>query len=224
MTTSSLSSILSAATSLATSTSTSTSTTASSTYTTFLTMLTTELQSQDPLNPMDTTQFTNQLVQLSSMEQLLTMNSTLTTISNDISNLTAAGGVNYIGKTVEATGSVATMTDDSASWSYSLASASSSTTLTITDSSGDTVWSGSGDTTSGSHTLDWNGQTSSGTQLTSGDYTLTVSATDSSGTAVTTSTEISGTVTGVDTSSGTTELTIGDVSVPLSSVTKVTSS
>ena len=186
-------------------------------------MLTTELSNQDPLNPMDTTQFTNQLINLSSMEQMLSMNDKLSTIANDFSSLTSANGVSYIGKSVEATGNVNELTNNSAEWGYSLATTAKSTTLNVTDSSGNVVYSQSGDTSSGNHTFTWNGINSSGTQLSSGAYTLSVSAVDSSGSKVTNSTSIYGTVTGVDTSSGTTELDIGSVAVSLSNILKVTS-
>jgi flagellar basal-body rod modification protein FlgD len=196
----------------------------SSAYNYFLTMLTTELKTQNPLDPVDSTQFCSQLIELSSVEELVSMNSCMSDITSDLSSLSLSSSVSYIGKTVEASGSTAALQSDSAEWSYTLSSTAATTTLTITDSSGDAVWTGTGDTDSGSHTLTWDGQTTSGTQLTSGTYTLTVSATDSSGSSVTTSTDIIGQVTGVDSSSGTTELEIGGVLVPLSSVTRVTSS
>jgi flagellar basal-body rod modification protein FlgD len=191
-------------------------------YNTFLTMLTTELQNQDPLNPVDSTQFTSQLIDLTSVDELLTIGSAMSSVTSDLSSMSLGNAVNYIGKNVEASGSTATLQNDSASWSYDLSGAAAATTLTITNSSGATVWSGAGDTASGNHTLNWDGINNAGTQLTSGTYTLGVSATDSSGNAVSTSTSISGTVTGVDSSSGTTELIVNGVDVPLSSITQVT--
>ena len=210
-------------TSTSTSTTTSSSSSSSTTYSTFLTMLTTELSNQDPLNPMDTSQFTNQLISLSSMEQLLSMNDKMSTLVSDFSSLSASNGVSYIGKTIEASGDVAELSNDNAEWGYSLASTASSVTLTVTDSSGDVVYTGSGDTTSGSHTFTWNGVDTSGSQLGSGAYTLSVAATSSAGSTVSTSTTVYGTVTGVDTSSGSTYLDLGGVSVSLSDVLQVAS-
>jgi flagellar basal-body rod modification protein FlgD len=193
---------------------------ASSAYTMFLTLLITELKNQDPLNATDTSQFVSQLIGLASVEQEEAMNSKLDTITSDMSSITNSSGVGYIGKTVEATGSTTTLQSGSATWNYTLDSAASSVTLTIKDSSGSTVDTISGDTASGAHTLSWDGSGSSET-YSSGDYTLSVSATDSSGNTVTTSTSIVGTVTAVDSSSGTTELDIGDVAVSLSSILTV---
>lgn len=219
----SVSAISSSATTTTTTSSSSTSTSSlSSTYNMFLTVLCKQLQSQNPLDPMDTNQFTSQLVQYSSVEQQIKTNDNLSKMLDQFSALTSSNGVAYIGHTVQATGDTNTLTDGSATWSYNLGSAASDVTLTLTDSEGKTVWTGSGDTASGQHTLNWDGKTTSGTQLADGgNYTLSVSATDSAGASVATSTAIRGKVTGVDTSSGSTELTVGDVTVALDTVSLI---
>ncbi len=196
--------------------------TASNSYNTFLTLLTTQLQHQDPLDPTNTDQFTSEMIQLSGVEQELQTNQTLASMATDLNTITAANGLGYVGKTVTATGSTVPLQNGSANWTYTLANSAQNVTLTVKDSSGNTVWSGSGDASSGQHSFSWNGTTSSGTTVTSGDYTLNVAATDASGNPVTTTTDIVGTVTGVDTSTGTTNLQIGDVTVPVSDVTNLT--
>jgi len=203
-----------------TSSSSTSASSASSVYNTFLIMLTTQLKNQDPLNPTDTTAFTQEMIGLASLEQQVDTNTDLTSIQSSLDTLTSTNGVAYIGKTVVATGDTEQMSSGgTGTWHYDLASTAKSTSLTITNSSGTTVWSGSGDTASGSHTLSWDGTDSSGDAVSTGDYTLTVTAKDSSGSTVTTTTSIVGTVTGVDSSSGSTVLTVGDVSVALSKVT-----
>lgn len=196
------------------------STTASSVYNEFLLMLTTQLKNQDPLNPTDTTAFTQEMIGLASLEQQVDTNTALSTVNSSLDTITSTNGVAYIGKTVVATGDTEQVSSGgTGTWHYDLASTAKSTSLSITNSSGTTVWTGSGDTTSGEHTLSWNGEDSSGSALATGDYTLTVNALDSSGNTVTTTTSIIGAVTGVDSSSGSTVLTLGDVSVALSKVT-----
>ena len=193
---------------------------ASSVYNTFLLMLTTQLQNQDPLNPTDTTSFTQEMIGLASVEQQVDTNTDLTGIQSSLSTLTSTNGVGYIGKTVVATGDTENVTSGgTGTWQYDLGTTAKSTSLSITNSSGTTVWTGSGDTASGNHTLSWNGTDSSGNPVSTGDYTLTVNALDSSSNAVSTTTSIVGAVNGVDSSSGSTILTVGDVSVPLSNVT-----
>ncbi len=191
-------------------------------FSTFLTLLTTQVQNQDPTSPMDTTQWTNQLVEYSSVEQQIKSNTYLSTIAaasgNDMSS-----AVNYIGKTVDASSSTATLANGSANWTYDLGGDASKVNLTVTDSNGTVVYSGSGDTSSGSHTFNWDGTTSSGTSLSSGDYTLAVTATDASGNAITSSVGITGTVTSVQTdSSGNLTLQVGNTAVPMSEITSVT--
>lgn len=213
-----------AATTASTTTTSSTTTSAATTaYNTFLTLLTTQLENQDPLNATDPNQFTSELIAITQLEGQQTTNSDLSSIVSSLSSLTAAGGVGYIGKTIEATSSVAPLQSGTASWTYDLASTASSVTLTVADADGNTVYTTSGDTASGSHTFDWDGTETDGTTVSSGAFTLTVTATNSSGTAITSTISASGTVTGVDTSDGTTELDMGGVSVALDDVTSVTS-
>ncbi len=196
--------------------------TASNSYNTFLTLLTTQLQHQDPLNPTNTDQFTSEMIQLSGVEQELQTNQTLASMATDLNTISAANGLGYIGKTVSASGATVPIQNGSANWTYDLNSAAQNVALSVKDSSGNTVWTGSGDASSGQHSFSWNGATASSGTLSSGDYTLVVAATDASGNPVTTTTGIVGTVTGVDTSTGSTDLKIGDVTVPVSDVTNLT--
>jgi len=193
---------------------------ASASYNTFLTLLTTQLKNQDPLNPTNTDTFTSEMIQLSGVEQELAI---LSTISSNLNSMTTSNGLGYIGKTVSATGSTSPMQGGTAQWSYTLNAAASNVKLSVEDSSGETVYSTTGDATSGTHNFSWNGQTSGGGTLTSGDYKLNVTATDSTGKTVTTTTDLIGKVTGVDSTSGTTNLKIGDIDVPLANVSTINS-
>jgi len=192
-----------------------------SAYNTFITLLTSQLQHQDPLNPTNTDTFTQELIQLSGVEQQLTTNSTLSNINTDISTITQANGLGYVGKTVTASGTTAPLQSGKAQWDYTLNSSAHDVTLTVKDSSGNTVYSTSGNTNSGQHSFSWNGTTTGGSSLTSGDFTLNVSATDAGGNAVSTTTSMTGQVTGVDTSTGSTQLEIGDIKVPIGNVTAI---
>src|ERR1700756_3536763 len=80
---------------------------ASNAYNTFITLLTSQLQHQDPLNPTNTDTFTQELIQLSGVEQQLTTNSTLSSINTDLTTITQANGLGYVGKTVTASGATA---------------------------------------------------------------------------------------------------------------------
>jgi len=203
-------------------TSTATNTSSANTaYNTFITLLTTQLQHQDPLNPTNTDTFTQELIQLSGVEQQLQTNQTLSSMSTDLTSITQANGLGYVGKTITATGSTSPVQNGSAQWDYNLNTTANNVTLQVQDSNGNTVYSTSGNPASGQHAFSWNGKTSSGSTVTSGDYSLVVTAVDGSGKPVTTTTQMVGQVTGVDTSAGAVELKVGDISVPVSNVTQI---
>jgi flagellar basal-body rod modification protein FlgD len=213
-------------TTVASTATTSLSSTASSTLTStdFLTLLVTELQNQNPLDPTSTNDFVSQLTSYANFEQQQTLNSNLSSLATSFNSLLTLNSSNYIGKTVTAKADSATLENGSIAFGYSLNSAASSVTLTVADSSGNTVWTGSGTTTSGSNSFTWDGTTTDGTQLADGGtYSLSVTATESSGSSVYGYTTVSGAVTGVDSSSGTTMLKIGSTSVAASSVVGVSS-
>jgi flagellar basal-body rod modification protein FlgD len=205
-------------------TSSSSSTTSSLTSSDFLNLLVNELQTQDPLDPTNSTDFINQLTSYANFDEQQTLNTNLSTLATSFNSLLTLNASNYIGKTVEAKADTATLQNGQASFGYSLNSAASSVTLTVTDSSGNAVWTGSGTTTAGSNSFNWDGKTTDGTQLSDGgQYSLSVTATDSSGNPVSGYTTVSGKVTGVDSSSGTPMLTVGGTSISISSIIGVTS-
>jgi len=189
-------------------------------FDTFLQLLTTQLQNQDPLSPMDSNQFTQQLVEFSQVEQQIDSNTNLQTLISQGASQSGAYATSYLGKTVTVSGGQGALTGGQAQWNYNLAAAATSTTLTVTNASGQAVYTGSGQTTAGNNTFSWNGEDNNGNQLADGTYTLSVSASNS-GTAVTTAVTSAGTVSEVDMTSGSPQLVIGSMEVPLSSIGEV---
>jgi len=189
-------------------------------FDTFLQLLTTQLQNQDPLDPMDTSQFTQQLVEYSQVEQQIDSNTNLQTLISQGTSQSAAYATDYLGKNVTVTGGQGSLTDGEAQWTYNLAAQATSTTLTVTDASGNTVYTGSGDTAQGNNTFSWNGEDQNGNQLPDGTYTLAVAA-SAGGQTVTSTVTSSGTVSEVNMVSGTPELQIGAMQVPLTSISNV---
>jgi flagellar basal-body rod modification protein FlgD len=189
-------------------------------FDTFLQLLTTQLQNQDPLSPMDSNQFTQQLVEFSQVEQQIDSNTNLQTLISQGTSQSGAYATSYLGKTVTVSGGQGALTNGQAQWNYNLAAAATSTTLTVTNASGQAVFTGSGQTTAGNNTFSWNGEDNNGNQLPDGTYTLSVSASNS-GTAVTTAVTSAGTVSEVDMTSGSPQLVIGSMEVPLSSIGEV---
>jgi flagellar basal-body rod modification protein FlgD len=188
----------------------------------FLSLLTTQLQNQDPLNPMDTNQFTQQLVAMTGVQQQLLTNNLLTTLVAQ-GNGGLASSVSYIGKTVAATDANQNLSGGQATWTYELPAQAASGTAVITNSSGTTVWSGTlPSLAAGTNSVVWNGKDSSGAQLPDGGpYTLTITAKDTAGNKLDSQILTSGVVTAATENNGTAYITIGNVSVPVSSVISV---
>src|SRR5262249_19766514 len=108
-------------------------------YQTFLTLLTTQLKNQDPLNPMDSSQFTTQLVQFSSVEQQIQQNKNLETLIGAQTAYAANSAVNYIGHTVAATSDQVALANHSATINYALSDDVADNLITISDANGRTI-------------------------------------------------------------------------------------
>ena len=178
---------------------------------TFLKLLTTQLQYQDPLDPMDTAEFTNQLVQYSSVEQAIQTNTKLDTLLQyNIANL-GAQAVSYIGKTVQVLGDVMPLDGGKAKAAYTLDKNVSSVTITVKDMNGKVVYSESGETSSGTHEFKWDGKDSNGNQLEDGAYQIVVSTKVPAGeTEANVTTTVFGKVTGVASDSNGVYIGLGD--------------
>ena len=141
---------------------------------TFLTLLTTQLKYQDPLDPMDTADFTNQLVQYSSVEQAIQTNSKLDSLLSLYTSNLGAQAVSYIGKVAQVLGDVMPLQDGQAKAAYTLDKDVKSVTIYVKDLNGNTVYSTNGETSSGTHEFDWDGKTSGGQQLEDGAYQIII--------------------------------------------------
>jgi flagellar basal-body rod modification protein FlgD len=189
----------------------------------FLGMLVAQMQNQNPLDPTDSSTFMSQMMSYANYSELATMNSSLDGVLTSMSSLLATSSLGFIGRTVEAKGDTAMLTDGSAKWGYALDGEAASVTLTVKDADGKVVWQGSGETASGSHELSWDGKGTDGKELPDGAYTLEVEAKDAKGNAVDVSTTVFGTVTGIDSSDGSMVLKLGDVSVTFDAVVGILS-
>jgi flagellar basal-body rod modification protein FlgD len=193
----------------------------SSNFDTFLTLLTTQLKYQDPTSPMDSSQFTNQLVQFSSVEQAIQENAQLgTLISLQQSNQTATA-VSYLGKQVEVSGNALPLVNGEGQFSYTLQGAAQTVTVTVTDAAGQPVRTLTGDTTSGRHDMIWDGKDNNGNSVADGVYSFTVAATDRSGNAVTNTTTYLGPVQQVSTANNQVQLSVGGQNVSLGDIITV---
>ena len=176
-------------------------------FQTFLTLLTTQLQNQNPLDPLDTNQFTQQLVQFAGVEQQLKSNDQLKSLIAIEKSAQATQALIYVGNTVAVDGST-TQFDGSATWNLK-APKGTNATVTITNSTGQTVYSGNFTLTNGNSSFVWDGKGNDGTQYPAGDYKLTATGTDSSGKDAAIASEVQGVVDSVDLTATPALLSIG---------------
>jgi flagellar basal-body rod modification protein FlgD len=190
----------------------------------FLTLLTTQLQNQDPLDPMDTNQFTQQLVEFTGVQQQVDMNSNMQTLISLQQTSEATSAMQYLGSSVTLTGSSATLASGSpATWSLNSPSPATGN-VTITNSSGQTVYTGTVSLNTGTQSYSWNGQGTNGVTYPAGQYTLAISATSATGTPVTVSTAIQGTVSGINLSQSPPEVTVSGQNYPITAIQSINSS
>jgi len=176
-------------------------------FQTFLTLLTTQLQHQNPMDPLDTNQFTQQLVQFAGVEQQLKSNDQLKALIEIEKSAQATQALIYVGNTVAVDGST-TQLDGSATWNLK-APKGTNATVTITNSTGQTVYSGKFTLANGNSSFVWDGKGNDGTQYPAGDYKLTATGTDSSGKNVAIASEVQGVVDSVDLTATPALLSIG---------------
>jgi flagellar basal-body rod modification protein FlgD len=175
----------------------------------FLQLLTTQLQNQNPLSPLDTNQFTQQLVEFAGVQQQINTNDSLATLVSLQQTAQSTQALGFVGKTAVVKGNTAAMTNSEATWQLDIPTAST-VNISIANSSGQTVFSNSFAANAGNNqTFNWNGLGSDGTQFPDGNYTLTATAKDSAGNTVAVGTQVEGVVSSVDLTQSPPLLSIG---------------
>ena len=188
-------------------------------FQTFLTLLTTQLQNQNPLDPLDTNQFTQQLVQFAGVEQQLKSNDQLKSLIEIEKSAQATQALVYVGNTVAVDGSKAQF-DTSATWNFQT-DKDTSATITITSSTGQTAFTGSYTLKQGNSSFLWDGKGNDGVQWPAGTYTMSATGKDSSGNSVAISTEVQGIVDSVDLTASPPLLSIGGQSYTTDKIKRV---
>jgi flagellar basal-body rod modification protein FlgD len=191
------------------------------TYDSFLKLLTTQLQHQDPLSPMDSNQFVSQLVAFAGVEQQIAQNSNLEKLIKLQQSGITSGSLGYIGKTVEAISDANQLTGGQAQFGYTLPSNAASVTLAVVDDLGRVIYATAGQTSAGAHSFTWDGKDAAGNTMADGEYRLRVGATDTSGSAINATISAIGKVTGVEQGTDGPLLSLHGTAVPLDNVTAI---
>lgn len=189
----------------------------------FLLLLVTQLQHQDPLNPMEAREFTAQLAQFSLLEQALQTNEYLKTLSLYEASANNARAVNLIGKEIMAAGDQVSLSQDGTGRIYfNLSKDSARTQVFIYDPSGRLirVIEGGG-LQAGDHIVSWDGKDQAGNVMPPGAYTFQVKAKDPKGTDIEVKQFIRGKATGASFKDRATSLIVEGVPVVLGSILEV---
>lgn len=164
----------------------------------FLELLTTQLQNQNPLDPLDTNQFTQQLVEFAGVQEQLNTNNSLSTLISLQQTEASSQALGYVGQTAVVSGTTTALSGGVAGWMLNIPT-SSTLTVNITNSSGATVYTGNYSANAGNEQpFIWNGLGNDGTQYPDGNYAMSATAKDSSGNNVAVTTAVEGVVSSVD--------------------------
>ena len=191
-----------------------------SNFQTFLTLLTTQLKNQNPLDPLDTNQFTQQLVQFAQVEQQIKQNSQLETLISIEKSAQATTALAYVGATVAIDGQTAAVKNGQATWTFNVPKPVTAQ-VTIRNATGQTVYTGSFSMNAGMQSFQWDGRDAQGVQWPDGNYTITVTGKDTSGQAVAIPSEIEGIVDSVDLTKTPPELKVGGQAFTLDKIKRV---
>lgn len=192
----------------------------------FLTLLTSQLKNQDPLSPMDSSEFTNQLVEFAQVEQQIGMNDNLTNLIGLTNQSIVSNAVNYIGTIIEGESSQVALQNGKLKAAYGLNAEAKQVTVVVRNDAGDIIYSRPIDRADGKsqgvHSFEWDGKDGNGNQLPDGPYTLSVTAQGADDKPVENYITAFGRVTGVTQINGQTVLLTGKVGIPMEKVLSIT--
>ena len=168
-------------------------------YDTFLVLLTAQLQNQDPLAPMDSTQFTQQLVQFSQVEQQIRTNEQLEGLVGHYQAASAGAALSYLGRDAIIEADETYLAGGSANWAYRLPQNATSMTINVKDASGRTIYTTTtAPRTGGEHLFSWDGVKTDGSTAADGVYQIEIKATNEAGAQITPTVSVRETIMGVD--------------------------
>jgi len=189
----------------------------------FLTLLTTQLQNQDPLAPMDSTEFTNQLVQFSQVEQQINLNQKIDNLVQlQLANVSSIGlgyvglDVSYVSAEVDFDGS------SPETIRYSFAAEPVTAKVNIYNEAGEAVYTGDVPKGAGANSFVWDGKDKAGQPVPEGTYTVSIDAFDNDENLIETQTVVNGRVRGIETQNGVIFVLVGDRAVSISSIINAT--
>jgi flagellar basal-body rod modification protein FlgD len=155
--------------------------TLSSNFTSFIKLLTTQLKNQDPTQPTDPAQFTQQLVSFNQVEETLHTNSLLQDLLTLQQSNSLTSAVPYLGHTAIVGDATMVVSGGNGNVSYTMPDGMQSATVTVHDAKGNAVYTGNVNASSGTHVFTWDGKTSKGTKAADGNYTVSLAGVQANG-------------------------------------------
>lgn len=184
----------------------------------FLTLLTTQLQNQDPLDPMDSGEFTQQLVAFAGVEQQIQTNQNLEQLAA-LSQLNNLGNIaNYLGYDALVEAPFGDHTTDGIKWQYSNSKAAEELKLQVLTEDNQVIFETDGKVGIGLHEFNWDGKNNSGSVAEPGNYQLKVVAKDAEGKALGSGVAVLETIKSVNTTTKVPTFEIGPNNVPQSDI------
>ena len=191
-----------------------------SNFTTFLTLLTTQLKNQNPLDPLDTNQFTQQLVQFAQVERQVKSNDQLTSLVALEKSAASTTALAFVGATVIVDGSNAQLADNQAKWTFNVTKPAAAT-ITIKNSTGQTAYTGDFSVQPGDQAFTWDGHGNDGKLWPDGTYTMNATALDANQQPVAVSTQVSAVVDSADLSQDPPELSINGKNYTMAQIKQI---
>jgi flagellar basal-body rod modification protein FlgD len=189
----------------------------------FLKLLTVQLKNQDPTSPMETNEFTNQIVSFSQVEQQINMNKNLETLISQNKNVSISNALSYSDKTVKVESDTFNLKSGKSTISYELPETAKEVTVNITTESGRVIRSLKGELGKGEHQIAWDGKDASGNVMDDGKYMISIAATNADGADITTKKYVTDQVTQIDVTGGNATLYMGEIPVDAANVKAVVS-
>jgi len=192
-------------------------------FNSFLSILTTQLKNQNPLDPMDTNAFTQQLVQFSQVEQQLKTNTFLEAMLqlSSSNQSTSAQAMSLIGKEVTVNSAAGELKNGTANWMFNSSAKSDEVTITVKNAAGGTVFEAKQAALAGENRFVWDGKMADGSTAPDGPYSIAVSGKDLSGAPISVKTQMAGKVDGVDLSGSEPFLMVGTARISLASILSI---
>lgn len=188
-------------------------------FTQFLTLLTTQLQNQDPLSPMDSTEFTNQLVQFSQVEQSINTNQKLDDLLSLQLGSISSVALGYVGMDISyVSAEMYHETGTESKVNFVLSETAALSKINIYNEAGEIVRTMEAPKTTGAHNVVWDGKDNNGNVVETGTYGIKIDALNKDNKSITVSPVVSGNVRGIESQNGVVYLLVGDRAVSLGSV------